>query len=183
MGFKVRWKPVLVWGGVGLGIVILLGFALPRLSVPLAKAQAIKMASNGGQIAYVVSAMGQEDQPSGAPRYPSDLPSTATAADYLSYLVKADYLKDLDLGILAGPHHPKADHVNELSEKTIAFTIFRISADDPPDTVFLVSKFDVFKDQVVVVRKDGTRRVYHPSEAIDVILQHLPASRPAAFLP
>lgn len=71
-----------------------------------------------------------------------------------------------------------ASSVGELSEKTIPFTIFRVSADDPFDTVFLISKSNVFKHGIVMIRKNGTFQLYHPADAIDPILQHLPGIHP-----
>jgi len=178
MGFKVRWKPVLVWGGVGLGALLLLGFLLPALQPPLVRSQGIQMVTNGVRLNRMMQST--EEPPSFLEsfRYPADFPPTTTAAEYLSYLSEKGCFKENDLRLVTGPHHLLARNLHELSNETIAFTIFRFSADDPSETIVLASKPDVFQNHVVVVRKDGSAQIYKLPEGIDEILQHLPAIHP-----
>jgi hypothetical protein len=140
------------------------------------RAQAIQLLSNGKQ----VWSAARLDDPAHA-AYPVTLPMM-TAPEYIAALVRSGELKESDLRILTGPHHrPAAKGLGGLSEKNIAFTIYRIGPDDPPKTVFLASKPDVFNNLRVEVHKDGSAQVYKLAQFPTITLP--PKATPPTLLP
>ncbi|SDT89049.1 hypothetical protein SAMN05444156_0470 [Verrucomicrobium sp. GAS474] len=186
----VRWKTV--WKRVWIGSVVLVGggilvsMSFPCMCENMHRANTLKTVSNGKQIALVAL----HPAPDGRqPRYPADFPPGTTAKEYVSYLVKEGFLKEADLKIFSCPGFRAAGRLDDFSEKTLAFKIFRVSADDPPDTVFLVSRekrspgSKALKKDVVVIYKAGNGEVYPPAEALEPVLQHLPAGRSQTLPP
>jgi hypothetical protein len=86
--------------------------------------------------------------------YPADLP-VQTDRQYIEYLVQHGALNERDLAVLIY-NHARAHSLAELSGATISFTIYRVSKDDPPETVFLALKPERNAKASILIRKDGT---------------------------
>ncbi len=173
------------------GCTVLLAVVLPLSCGSIRGSKVLQGMSNGRQ----VWAAARLDDPAHA-AYPATMP-VATATAYFTELVRAGSLKESDLRILAGPRHPMAQTVAALSEQNIAFTVYRIGPDDPPQTIFLVSKpgvfapldpgffsrwFDNQPERRVVVHKDGSTKAHKVSEPLES-LGPLPRAVPPTLLP
>jgi len=117
--------------------------ALDPVRNPKVRVHLIRSLASGKQLVPVFETGG----------YPGDLP-VKTDQEYLEYLVRNHYLSESDLAMLSYRYR-SAVTLAELSGDTIAFTIYRVSKDDPPDTVFLILKSRFDRKGCVVIRKDG----------------------------
>jgi len=114
------------------------------------------------------------------PFYPSDS-DISTAVDYMNRLVDAGCMQGGDLNLLSGYPYTYW-YPAPFSSNSIAFTIYRVSADDPPSTILMVSRNDIFKWCQVVIRKDGTGGVYPIWKKLEAI-GTLPQGRPMTLAP
>jgi len=90
--------------------------------------------------------------------WPGDLKangSITTLSDFVQRLVDYDYLKLGDLRIFSGPEYPPSKD-GIFADKNSIFKVYLVKEDDPPDTVFLMTKRGAFGGTgFVVVFKNG----------------------------
>jgi hypothetical protein len=138
--------PALRWAGllsrivaVVLAVFSLWGFgcnlaaALDPAGGPMGAARRLQTLAYAKEIARIAAVKG----------YPADLP-VATDKEYVERLVQNMVPEERDWMLRSFGRSGAID-----------FTIYRVSKDDPPDTVFLVLKPGIRKRGYVVVRKSG----------------------------
>ncbi|SDU06822.1 hypothetical protein SAMN05444156_1774 [Verrucomicrobium sp. GAS474] len=174
------WKSVFKWSVVVAAVVGIVYFAHPYTwpGEQYNKAVAMKAVFNGKQIAFLL-----HEKEGHRPRYPSEFPPGTTAVAYLNYLVKDGLLSEEDRKLLSIPGIPAVPPGIALSDRFIGFTLFRISPDDPPKTVFLITKSKFPRYHVAIITKDGEAHLYDRKDAFNILEQDLAAGRIPAAMP
>ncbi|HEY8965368.1 MAG TPA: hypothetical protein VIM58_02920, partial [Candidatus Methylacidiphilales bacterium] len=106
-----------------------------------------------------------------------------TAVAYLNYLATEGFLDKQEMNVLSAPGLPALPPGIPLSDRFIAFTLFRVAPDDPPGTVFLIAKPRASKGAIVVITKDGEAHTYKRKDALDPLEQYIASGSIPAAMP
>ncbi|HEY8964905.1 MAG TPA: hypothetical protein VIM58_00575 [Candidatus Methylacidiphilales bacterium] len=139
--------------------------ALDPLGRPVDKANMMRAIAGAKQITLAAQDGG----------YPADLP-VKTDKEYLEHLVQSGQIREADLPLVTFRLHG-AQTIGELSGKTIDYIFYRVSKDDPPETIFMTLKPRYAPRLALAITKGGSGQAVPTSQFVP----KLPPRQPEAL--
>ena len=165
-------------------VAVLVILAIPLVTSAFAKWKITQFRQNAGSIHLVTLSMATDGETNKDPTlgWPGDLKAKghiANLADFANLLVRNDYLKPGDLKIFSGPGYKPYQGtlssgssgvlVPPFTDENCAYKVYLVKDRDSSNTVFLMSKKDVFGDKgFVVVRKGGDAGIYQKAQNLQL---------------